>query len=140
MKSLVLAVAALLTASRAPAPLPTPISTAATASPAPIRRPTAPAPATPKSAPVDQRYWVVLKAADAPARSLAADAGVSIEELRPGQVGGFATPAALERAKAAGLTVISPRPRSSPTSRRRARLSRPRTRPITTYAQTVAGA
>jgi carboxypeptidase T len=66
-----------------------------------------PAPAAPASAPVDDRYWVVLAAGDAKSRSVVADSGVSIEELRPGQIGGFATPRALARAKAAGVKVVS---------------------------------
>ena len=67
----------------------------------------APAPATPNAAPVDGRFWVVLEAGDAKTRSAAADAGISIEELRPGRIAGFAAPRALARAKAAGLKVVS---------------------------------
>ena len=106
MKSLVLAVAALLTVSRAfGAPdahfdgrdgLAGP---SASDGSAPI--------AAPKSAPVDGRYWVVIAAGDADARSAVANTGVSIEELRPGQIGGFATPRALARAQAAGLKIVS---------------------------------
>ena len=66
-----------------------------------------PVPASPAAAPVDGRYWVVIKAGDAKSRSAVADAGVSIEELRPGQIGGFAAPRALARVKAAGLEVVS---------------------------------
>jgi carboxypeptidase T len=66
-----------------------------------------PAPATPKTQGVDNRFWVIVAAGDAKSRSIAANAGVSIEELRPGQIGGFATPKALARAKAAGLKVVS---------------------------------
>lgn len=69
-----------------------------------------PAPAAPAAAVNDERLWVELRAGDARTRSAAADAGVSIEELRPGTAGGFATPRALARAKAAGLTVLSARP------------------------------
>jgi carboxypeptidase T len=71
-----------------------------------------PAPDAPPSAPVDSRYWVVIKAGDAPSRSAVANAGVSIEELRPGQIGGFATPKALARAKAAGFTIVTAVPLS----------------------------
>src|SRR5438105_1661179 len=109
MKPLILAAAALLSAGRvlaAPDPrfdgragLPGPSAGSADA-------PAAPASAAPAAAPVDGRLWVVLAAGDAKSRGLAADAGVSIEELRPGRIGGFAAPRALARARAAGLKVI----------------------------------
>ena len=112
MKPLILALAVLLPAGRASA-APDPRFDDG----APLAVPSAPgstagstdssAAATPKTAPVDDRFWVVLGAGDAAARSAAANAGVSIEELRPGQIGGFATPRALARAKAAGLKVVS---------------------------------
>ena len=72
------------------------------------------APEAPATFPADQRLWVVIDAGDAKTRTAAATAGVSIEEVRPGQISGFATPAALARAKAAGLKVLS----SEPLSRR----------------------
>ena len=64
-------------------------------------------PATPQTAPDEQRLWVVLAASDSRTRTAAATTGVSIEEVRPGQIAGFATPAALARARAAGLEVLS---------------------------------
>ena len=70
----------------------------------------APATAEPAAAVNDERLWVELKAGDARSRSAAADAGISLEELRPGTAAGFATPRSLARAKAAGLTVLSARP------------------------------
>lgn len=95
----------------------------------------APAPATPSAAPLDTRLWVVLGAGDAAARSAAANAGVSIEELMPGKVGGFATPAALARAEAAGLKVLS----QSPVAPRLGTLGFPaQDKDYHTYAQTVA--
>lgn len=78
--------------------------------PAAIEAP--PAPEAPATSPADQRFWVVIDAGDAKARTAAATAGVSIEEIRPGRISGFATPAALVRAKAAGLKVISADPLS----------------------------
>lgn len=68
-----------------------------------------PAPPTPPSEPRDERVWATLAAGDAASRTAAATAGVSIEELRPGQVSGFATPKALARAKAAGIKVLATR-------------------------------
>jgi carboxypeptidase T len=94
-----------------------------------------PAPAAPSAAPVDGRFWVILKAGDAPSRSAVANAGISIEELRPGQVGGFATPKALARAKAAGLQVVS----AFPISERVGALGFPdNDKAYHTYDQTVA--
>ena len=93
------------------------------------------APASPASAPLEPRLWVTLEAGGAKARSAAANAGVSIEELLPGRVGGFATPAALARAKAAGLKVLS----SAPVSERLRALGFPeQDKAYHTYAQTVA--
>ncbi|MEK7384706.1 MAG: M14 family metallopeptidase [Elusimicrobiota bacterium] len=70
------------------------------------------APAAPQTSPDEQRLWVVLAAADSRTRTAAATAGVSIEEVRPGRIAGFSTPAALARAKAAGLKVLSSEPLS----------------------------
>jgi len=53
----------------------------------------------------DSRVWVELEAPDKAARQKAVDAGISVEEVKPGSAAGFATPKALERAKAAGLKV-----------------------------------
>ena len=53
----------------------------------------------------DTRVWVELEAPDKAARQAAVDAGISVEEIKPGTAAGFATPKALERAKAAGLKV-----------------------------------
>ena len=68
------------------------------------------APEAPATFPADQRLWVVIDAGDAKTRTAAATAGVSIEEVRPGRVSGFATTAALARAKAAGLKILSADP------------------------------
>lgn len=53
----------------------------------------------------DERAWVEVEAPDKTARQKAVDAGISIEEVKPGSAAGFATPKALARAKAAGLKV-----------------------------------
>jgi carboxypeptidase T len=50
------------------------------------------------------RSWVVIEAADEPARSKAADAGVSIEEVGPDEIAGIASKGAIERLKKAGLS------------------------------------
>ncbi|OGS01770.1 MAG: hypothetical protein A2V88_12605 [Elusimicrobia bacterium RBG_16_66_12] len=71
---------------------------------APASLETPPAPKTPA---IEKGGWVVLEAGDSKTRTTAATAGVSLEEFRPGQVAGFATPAAVARARAAGLKVLS---------------------------------
>jgi len=53
----------------------------------------------------DSRVWVELEAPSKKERQAAVDAGVSIEEIKPGAAAGFASPQALARAKAAGLKV-----------------------------------
>lgn len=53
----------------------------------------------------DSRVWVTLEAPGKAERQAAVDAGISVEELKPGTAAGFATPKALARAKAAGLKV-----------------------------------
>jgi carboxypeptidase T len=53
----------------------------------------------------DSRVWVELEAPDKAARQAAVDAGISVEEVKPGSAAGFATPKALARAKTAGLKV-----------------------------------
>lgn len=133
MNPLILAVAALLSAAPASAaPDPRFDGGAGLPSPSAAEEPAA---KTPASAPRDERLWVVLNAGDAKTRSAAANAGVSIEELRPGQIGGFATPAALARARAAGLKVLS----SAPVSARLGSLGFPaQDKAYHTYAQTVA--
>src|SRR5277367_1085310 len=50
-----------------------------------------------RAASSDDRLWVVVKAADKVARTRAANAGLSIEEVGPGTAAGVATPAALSR-------------------------------------------
>lgn len=60
-----------------------------------------------ETSPSDGRVWAVIEAGDSAARTAAANAGVSIEEVLPGKIGGFAGPAALARVKAAGLKVVS---------------------------------
>ena len=111
MRPLSLALACLLSAARASAApdpgfdgdagLPTPFSSDAPAPPAPAASPAS------KASPVDDRLWVVLDAKDAAQRTQAVDAGINIEEVRPGRSGGFATSKALARAKAAGVKVLS---------------------------------
>lgn len=66
----------------------------------------APSPAA-KGVLVDHRSWVSVSAGDAAARTAAATAGLSIEEIRPGEISGFATDKALARLKAAGLKVTA---------------------------------
>lgn len=63
-----------------------------------------PAPAA-KGAPLDRRSWVTVTAGDAAARTAAASAGLSIEEVRPGEVSGFATEKAVARLKSGGFAV-----------------------------------
>ena len=133
MKLLFLAAAALFSASLAGA-LPDPRFDDRAGLPTPSSL-DEPAPATPKADSVDSRFWVVLKAGDAKTRSLAADAGVSIEELRPGQIGGFAAPRALARVRAAGLAVVS----ATPVSEKVSTLGfPPEDKEYHTYDQTVA--
>jgi carboxypeptidase T len=67
-------------------------------------------PVKPKAAPAaiseaDSREWVELEAPNKAARQAAVDAGISLEEIKPGTAAGFASPKALARAKAAGLKV-----------------------------------
>jgi carboxypeptidase T len=69
------------------------------------REPAASAPE--KGQPVDHRSWVTVAAGDSASRTAAAGAGLAIEEVRPGEVSGFATDAALARLRAAGLAVKS---------------------------------
>ncbi len=63
-----------------------------------------PAPAV-KGAPQDHRSWVTVEAGDSPSRTAAASAGLSIEEVRPGEVSGFATEKAVARLRAKGFVV-----------------------------------
>ena len=133
MKPLILAVAALLSAVPAGA-APDAHFDNGSAFPSPAAAGDA-APKTPTSAPNDPRLWVILNAGDAKTRSAAANAGVSIEELLPGRVGGFATPQAVARAQAAGLKVLS----SAPVAARLRALGFPeQDKAYHTYAQTVA--
>lgn len=60
--------------------------------------------------PVDHRSWVTVAAGDSATRTKAARAGLSIEEVRPGEVSGFATEAAQARLRAAGLSISSALP------------------------------
>ena len=53
----------------------------------------------------DPRVWVEIEAPGKAERQAAVDAGISIEEVKPGMAAGFALPKALERAKAAGLKI-----------------------------------
>ncbi len=53
----------------------------------------------------DSRVWVEIEAPGKGERQAAVDAGISVEEVKPGTAAGFATPRALARAKAAGLKV-----------------------------------
>ena len=61
---------------------------------------------SPKTPAAGQGGWVVLEAGDSATRTKAATAGVSLEEFRPGRAAGFATPAAVARARAAGLKIL----------------------------------
>ena len=54
----------------------------------------------------EDRLWVVVAAETRDQRSLAADLGLSIEEVSDGAVAGVATPAALARLQAAGFTIL----------------------------------
>jgi len=75
-----------------------------TASAPPLVMPKAPASAIGE---IDDRVWVEFEAPGKAERQAAADAGVSIEEIKPGTAAGFATPEALARAKAAGLKSVA---------------------------------
>ena len=55
----------------------------------------------------DSRVWVEFAAPGKAERQAAVDAGISIEEIKPGSAAGFATPEALGRAKAAGLKALA---------------------------------
>jgi carboxypeptidase T len=73
----------------------------------------APAPVPSKKAPAsaimnaDDRAWVTFETPDKQARQILVDAGISIEEVKPGQAAGFASPKALARVKAAGIKALS---------------------------------
>ncbi len=56
---------------------------------------------------MDTRVWVEIAAPSKTDRQAAVDAGISIEEIKPGKAAGFATPKALERAKKAGLQILT---------------------------------
>lgn len=104
MRSLPFFAALLLSMSRAAAAPDPGFDGRAAGQPALASLETPPAPKTPAA---EIGGWVVLEAGDSRTRTKAATAGVSLEEFRPGQVAGFATPAAVERARAAGLKVLS---------------------------------
>jgi carboxypeptidase T len=53
--------------------------------------------------PSDSRLWIVAEAGDASARSAIADAGIAIEEVAGGKVGGIATAKAAGRLRARGV-------------------------------------
>ncbi|MDX6769508.1 MAG: M14 family metallopeptidase [Elusimicrobiota bacterium] len=91
--------------------LPDPRFDGTAGAPAPVAAADA-APA-PSGAPADPRSWVTVAAGDAASRTAAATAGLAIEEIRPGEVSGFATDRALARLRAAGLAVRSARPLSA---------------------------
>lgn len=55
----------------------------------------------------DTRVWVEIAAPGKAERQAAVEAGISIEEIKPGMAAGFATPKALERAKKAGLKILT---------------------------------
>src|SRR4051812_3725162 len=67
----------------------------------------APKPSAAAISEADDRVWVELETPGKAERQKAVDAGVSVEELKPGSASGFATAKALKRAKAAGLKVKS---------------------------------
>ena len=63
---------------------------------------------TPASSDVETRVWVQFATPGGkPARDLAADSGISIEEVMPGQAAGIATPEAVDRARKAGVKILS---------------------------------
>jgi carboxypeptidase T len=71
-----------------------------------------PAPVAPKASAAaisetDSRVWVEIEAPGKIQRQAAVDAGISVEEIKPGTAAGFATPEALKSAKAAGLKIRS---------------------------------
>ncbi len=76
----------------------------------PVAVAAAPAAPAPAGAAVDARSWVTVAAGDPASRTVAATAGLAIEEVRPGEVSGFATDAALARLRAAGLVVTTVAP------------------------------
>ncbi len=81
------------------------------AKPAPVASPKAPAAAIAED---DGRFWAEFEAPGKAERNALVNAGVSVEEVKPGLAAGFATPKALARAKAAGLklkTKVSTRAR-----------------------------
>lgn len=53
----------------------------------------------------DPRAWVSVDASDARTRTRITEAGVSIEEVQPGKVGGIATAKAIDKLRAQGFTV-----------------------------------
>lgn len=73
-------------------------------SPAPVPAAKAPAAAISES---DDRVWVELETQGKAERQTAVDAGISIEEVKPGRSGGFATAESIARAKKKGLKVLS---------------------------------
>jgi carboxypeptidase T len=54
----------------------------------------------------DDRYWVIIEAADKKARQAVANSGVSIEGEGQGQVAGVASPKALQKLKDLGIRVV----------------------------------
>ncbi|MEK7390415.1 MAG: M14 family metallopeptidase [Elusimicrobiota bacterium] len=56
---------------------------------------------------IDERVWVEIEAPTKAERNAAVNAGISLEEFSPGKAAGFAGPAALARAKAANLKIVS---------------------------------
>jgi carboxypeptidase T len=55
----------------------------------------------------DDRVWATFETKDKAQRQALVDAGVSVEEIKPGSAAGFATPKALRRAEVAGLKTLS---------------------------------
>ncbi|UPT74038.1 MAG: M14 family metallopeptidase [Elusimicrobiota bacterium] len=68
--------------------------------PAPVASPKAPASAISED---DGRVWAEFETPGKAERNALVDAGISLEEIKPGRAAGFATPKALARAAAKGL-------------------------------------
>lgn len=80
--------------------LPDPRFDDAAKGPAPVASPKAPAAAIAED---DGRVWAEFEVTGKAQRNALVDAGISLEEIKPGRAAGFATPKALERAAKKGL-------------------------------------
>lgn len=80
--------------------LPDPRFDDAAKGPAPVASPKAPAAAIAED---DGRVWAEFEVSGKAQRNALVDAGISLEEIKPGRAAGFATPKSLERAAKKGL-------------------------------------